>query len=101
MSASWLSAYPLKKHVPLTNSKSLPQKKSSKSFQNRLENQQLGSKLVQDDSPSLNNPFPTMFGKIPSKNRPKNPETNSVIFVFDYFKHNLKPFELISSLKEP
>ena len=42
-----------------------------KNLQNRPENQQLGPKLIQDDSPSLNNPFPTIFGQFPSKNPPK------------------------------
>ena len=48
--------------------------KKSKNLQNRPENQQLGPKLIQDDSPSLNNPFPTIFGQIPGKNPPKIPE---------------------------
>ena len=42
--------------------------KKIKNLQNRPENQQLGPKLIQDDSPSLNNKFPTIFGKIPGKN---------------------------------
>ena len=51
----------------------------SKNLQNRPENQQLGPKLIQDDSPSLNNQFPTIFGQIPGKNPPKileNPLTS-------------------------
>ena len=48
--------------------------KKIKNLQNRPENQQLGPKLIQDDSPSLNNPFPTIFGQIPGKNPPKIPE---------------------------
>ena len=48
--------------------------KKIKNLQNRPESQQLGPKLIQDDSPSLNIPFPTIFGKIPCKNPPKIPE---------------------------
>ena len=50
-----------------------------KNLQNRPENQQLGPKLIQDDSPSLNNKFLTIFGKIPGKNPPtilENPLTS-------------------------
>ena len=31
------------------------------------ENQQLGPKIVKDDSPRLNSPFPTIFGEFPNK----------------------------------
>ena len=48
--------------------------KKNKNLQNWPENQQLGPKLIQDDSPSLNNPFPTIFDQIPGKNPPKIPE---------------------------
>ena len=52
----------------------IPKIPKIKNLQNRPENQQLGPKLIQDDSPSLNNPFPTIFGQIPGKNPPKIPE---------------------------
>ena len=42
-----------------------------KNLQNRPENQQLGPKLIQDDSPSLNNPFPTIFNQILDKKNAK------------------------------
>ena len=51
----------------------IPKIKKIKNLQNRPENQQLGPKLIQDDSPSLNNPFLTIFGKIPGKKFVKNP----------------------------
>ena len=50
------------------------QKIKKNNLQNRPENQQLGPKLIQDDSPSLNNQFPTIFGQIPGKHPPKIPE---------------------------
>ena len=59
---------PLKKKTKIPK---IPKIKKIKNLQNRPENQQLGPKLIQDDSPSLNNPFPTIFGKIPGKNPPK------------------------------
>ena len=43
-----------------------------KNLQNRPENQQLGPKLIQDDSPSLNNPFPTNFRPISEQDTAKN-----------------------------
>ena len=57
-----------------TKIQKIPRIKKIKNLQNRPENQQLGPKLIQDDSPSLNNPLPTIFGQIPSKNPPKKPE---------------------------
>ena len=58
--------------------------KKIKNLQNRPENQQLGPKLIQDDSPSLNNPFPTIFGKFPGKNPPKDPG-GKMVYNFLYF----------------
>ena len=46
----------------------IPKIKKIKNLQNRPENQQLGPKLIQDDSPSQNKQFPTIF---PSKNPQK------------------------------
>ena len=66
---------------PLGHQKSIFSKKTKiqkipkiKNLQNWAENQQLRPKLTQDDSPSLSNPFPTIFGQIPAKNPPKIPE---------------------------
>ena len=58
----------------------IPKIPKIKNLQNRPKNQQLGPKLIQDDSPSLNNPFPTIFGQIPGKNPPKIPE-NPITFM--------------------
>ena len=57
----------------------IPKIPKIKNLQNRPENQQLGPKLIQDDSPSLNNKFPTIFDQFPNKNPPKifeNPFTS-------------------------
>ena len=51
----------------------IPKTQKIENLQNRPENQQLGPKLIQDDSPSLNNPCPTISGQIPDKNPPKIP----------------------------
>ena len=53
----------------------LPKIPKTENLQNWPENQQLGPKLIQDDSPSPNNKFPTIFGQFPCKNPRKKQKT--------------------------
>ena len=55
-----------------------------KNLQNWPENQQLGPKLIQDESPSLNNPFPNMFGKFPDKHLQQKHDAFGIIVLISF-----------------